>query len=305
MRIAVIFNLYRPDTIGVYFERALCQLGHEVLQVTPAQLAQLTTPCDLYFRIDDGDYSSPPPSHLRPAVYWVSDTHLALKRIKPLSIRYDLVFCPMKDGVESLKRAGADVVWIPGGCCDPEIHKRLDLERDLDIGFVGTDGGVPRKFYLQELRERYPNSYIGQADYRNISDIYSRSKIGFSYAIRRETLTMRSLEIMACGTLCLTNPPKDDTVEVLGLQDRQHLVLYRSPGELFQLIDHYLSHPRERTAITEEGYKKAVGRLTYQHQLIQMLDIIEKKNLLSKAVLKQGVSSRFQEVIKGKSQESL
>jgi spore maturation protein CgeB len=183
----------------------------------------------------------------------------------------------MKEGVESLKRAGADVVWIPGGCCDPEIHKRLDLERDLDIGFVGTDGGVPRKFYLQELRERYPNSYIGHADYREISDIYSRSKIGFSYAIRRETLTMRSLEIMACGALCLANPPKDDTLEVLDLQDHQHLVLYHSPRELFQLIDYYLAHPQERTVIAEQGYKAAVGRHTYRHQLAQMLEVLASR----------------------------
>jgi hypothetical protein len=282
MRIAVIFNLYRPDTIGIYFERAFRQLGHEVLQITPGRLTRLTTPCELYFRVDDGDYSSPPPNHLRPTVYWVSDTHLALKKIKPLSVQYDLVFCPMKEGVESLKRAGADVAWIPGGCCDPQIHKRFDRERDLDIGFVGTDGGVPRKFYLQELRERYPNSYIGHADYRKISDIYSRSKIGFSYAIRRETLTMRSLEIMACGALCLANPPKDDTLEAMGLRDRRHLVLYRSPRELFQLSAYYLSHPQERTIIAEEGYKASVGRLTYRRQSAQMLEIIIKKGLLSK-----------------------
>lgn len=291
MRIAVIFNLYRPDTIGIYFERALRQLGHEVLQVTPGQLTQLKTPCELYFRVDDGDYSSPPPNYLRPAVYWVSDTHLAFKKIKPLSVQYDLIFCPMKEGVESLKRAGADVAWIPGGCCDPEIHKRLNRERDLDIGFVGTDGGVPRKFYLQELRERYPNSYIGHADYRKISDIYSRSKIGFSYAIRRETLTMRSLEIMACGALCLTNPPKDDTLEVLGLEDRRHLVLYHSPWELLRLIDYYLTHDPQRTTIADQGYKAAITKHTYRRQSTQMLEIIIKRELLPRAVLQQGVIS--------------
>ena len=279
MRIAVIFNLYRPDTIGIYFERALRQMGHEVIQVTPAQLTGLTLPYDLYFRIDDGDYSFLPPNHLRPAVYWVSDTHLALRKIKPLAVQYDLVFCPMKEGTVSLKRAGADVVWLPGGCCDPEIHKRLNLERDLDIGFVGTDGGIPRKFYLQELRERYPNSFIGHADYRKISDIYSRSKIGFSYAIRQETLTMRSLEIMSCGALCLTNPPKDETLEALGLRDREHLVLYHSPRELFQLITYYLAHPQERTTIADRGYEAAVGNHTYQHQLAQMLKAVASKKL--------------------------
>lgn len=287
MRIAAIFNLYRPDTIGIYFERALRQLGHEVLRVTPKQLTQLTIPCELYFRVDDGDYSSPPPNHLRPAVYWVSDTHLAFKRIQPIALHYDLVFCPMKEGVHRLKRAGVQVVWTPGGACDPEIHRRLFVERDMDIGFVGTDGGVPRKFYLQELRERYPNSCIGQADYRKISDIYSRSKIGFSYAIRRETLTMRSLEIMACGALCLTNPPKDDTLQVLGFQDRKQLVVYQTPKQLFELGDYYLSHPDQRQVIAEEGYQLAVSQYTYRDQLSKMLRILGERKLITDLVPNQ------------------
>lgn len=274
MRIAVIFNLYRPDTTGIYFERALRQLGHQVTHVTPQQLETLTQPYDLYFRVAEGDYSCSPPPHLHPAVYWVSDTHLAFKSIKPLARQYDLVFCPMKDGTQRLKQSGVNVIWIPGGACDPEIHKRLWVERDLDIAFVGTDGGVPRKFYLQELRERYSNSFIGQADYRKMSQIYSRAKIGFSYAIRQETLTMRSFEIMACAALCLVNPPKDDTLAVLELKDRQHLVLYHSPKELFYLIDYYLTHEEERNTIAEAGYRRVIEKHTYQRQLTQMLEIL-------------------------------
>ncbi len=282
MRIALIYSLFREDTTGIYFNRALRQLGHEVIHLTSEDARFFHTPCDLYFRVDDSDYENPLPEKLHPSIYWVSDTHLkkSMEKIKRLVSSYDLVFCPMKVGVEALTKISSNVIWLPGGACDPEIHKRLFVERDLDIGFVGTDGGVPRKFYLQEIRERYPNSYLGFAHYRDMSKIYSRSKLGFSYAIRNETITMRCFEIMACGALLLANPPKDETLQVLGLRDREHLVVYHSPKELFELMSYYLEHKEEREKIAEAGYRSSTQRHTYKDRVVEMFRVLTKMNII-------------------------
>ena len=161
--------------------------------------------------------------------------------------------------------------------CDPEIHKKLDLEKIYDIGFVGTSGGVPRKFYLQELRERYPNSFIAQADYRMMSKIYSQAKIGFHYIYctskHRDHLSMRVYEIMSCGAMALINDTNGRFKE-MGFIDRENIVIYHNPKELFMLIDYYLKNEDVRQNIADEGYNLVVTKHTYERRVEKVFKIM-------------------------------
>ena len=280
MRIAVIFNHTRPDTCGLYFLRAFRRLGHTVTHWPFDAAERLREPQDLYVRIDDGDgYERGLPPHCRPSVYWISDTHLPapLRKLRTGARRYDVVCCAMRRGTEQLRAAGIDAEWIQGGACDPEIHRRLDSPRTYDLGFVGTDGGTPRKFYLQALRERYPNSVIGLAPYEAMAGIYSRSRIGFNYCPTQDTLTMRCFEIMACGALLLLNEVPGHTHREMGFEPGTHFALYRSPRELLAMVEHFLSHDDERVRIAEAGYQATVARHTYLHRVRRMGEMIGKK----------------------------
>jgi len=244
-------------------------------------MAKIKPGFDLYFRIDDGYYDYLIPKTLSPRIYYVSDVHLKgpFKKIKRHIYvgAYDLVFCPMRREIDILrKRSPVEIIWMNAGC-DTEIHKRLSIERSCDIGFVGTDGGVPRKFYLQEIRERYPNSLIGPADYREMSRIYSSSKIGFSFPVRGECFTMRNYEIMACGAMLLMKRLRDDSAERLGFIDRKNIVIFDGPKDLFKLIDYYLTNHKERQEIAERGHRLTVEKHTYFHRTKEMIDIISDR----------------------------
>ena len=267
--------------MGVYFERALQRLGHQVQQILPKDIDTLRQEYDFYFHIDDGHYDFVMPKKLHPKIYYVSDVHLKkpFTKVKKLIWEgvYDLVFCPMRKEIEILRRRSpVEIIWMNVGF-DPEIHKRLELKRVYDVGFVGNDGGIPRKFYLQEIRERYPNSYLGRADYRKMSKIYSSSKIGFSYPIRSECFTMRNYEIMACGAMLLMKRLRDDSAQKLGFIDRKHLVTFDGPEDLFALIKYYLHNKEERQAIAEAGYQLTTQKHSYTLRLQEMLDIIKNK----------------------------
>ena len=274
MRLALLFDKLRADTTGIYFERAFQQLGHEVTHWWMRDAAQAPPGFDLYIRIDDGNYTADLPDGLRPRIYWVSDTHLPnpLKALKRLAPRYDIAFTAMHEGTADLRRAGANAVWVFGGACDPEIHRRLTVPKRYDVGFVGTDGGIPRKFYLQALRERYPQSFLGTAPHTQMADLYSASKIGFNFVPPAETLTMRSFEIMSCGAMLLLNAVRDPAVHLLGFEPGRHLVLYRSPQELFQQIDYYLAHEPEREAIAAAGHTLTVQKHRYLDRARFMLE---------------------------------
>lgn len=281
MKIAIIFGKERRDTIGIYFEQALKALGHEVEHFWPKDAHGIRSGYDFYFRIDDGHYDYLIPERFKPRVYFASDVHLdkPFKKIKDHISKgaYELIFCPMLQEIEILKDVSpAEVIWT-GFACDPEVHKRLKLNKSYDIGFVGNDGGIPRKFYLQEIRERYSNSFIGRADHREMSRIYSSSKIGFNLAIRGESLTMRSYEVMACGAMLLMKRLRDNSAENTGFIDRKHLVMFDGPRDLFRLIDYYLKNDKEREEIAENGCQLTIAKHTYVHRLKEMVSIIRDR----------------------------
>jgi hypothetical protein len=268
MRLALIFDKRRPDTTGGYFERACAALGVAADHFWLREASRVPAAYDLYLRIDHGDdYDAALPAALRPAAFYAIDTHLprTWRKIRRLAATFDRVFCAQAAAARRLPNAA----WLPLAA-DLELHAGPARARDWDVAFVGTDGGTPRKFYLQALRERYPSGWIGAAPHTQLGPLYGRAKIGFNYAIA-EDVNMRVFEVLAAGALLVTNALAHDDLARLGLVERRHLVCYRRPEELFPLIDHYLEHPTEREAVARAGAEAVRAGHTYAHRLRQLL----------------------------------
>ena len=271
MRVALLFNTTRSDTTGVYFERACRALGLETRHWPLDRLHEVPSGYDLYLRVDHGDdYTIPLPPQLRPRAFYAIDTHLrySWKKIRRMAHAYDWIFCAQRDAAEQLPNAS----WLPLAC-DAQWHGAIGGKLVWDVAFVGTAGGIPRKFYLQALRERYAQSCIGAAEPARIASVWSRSRIGFNYSIHDE-VNMRVFEVLAAKTLLITNALSRDDLDRLGLHDGRHLVLYRNPSELLKLIDDMLSHPEERTRIAEQGHAVVMTRHTYQHRVLALLTML-------------------------------
>jgi len=198
------------------------------------------------------------------------------KKIKKQARHYDIVFCAQKQGAERLKKeVRVDIQWLPLGC-DPQIHKRLNLAKQYDIGFVGSEA---RKFLrgrlIDLLRVKYPHSYIKGADFRDMGKIYSASKIGFNYSILND-INMRIFEIMSCGCFLLTNPIKNNGFGEL-FQEDKHLVVYRNQKELIEKAEYYLKNENERDEIARAGYELVTGKHTYRQRLQAMFNYIAFK----------------------------
>ena len=273
--IALIFDKVISYTVGNYIDKALRGTGMRFEYFSLKDASKICSAFDLYLRIDHGDYKYDLPSHLKPSAFWLLDAHLKkpYKKIRKQARHYDFIFCSNKRETEKLNRIGISSVWIPFAC-DPEIHKKLDVEKKYDLGYVGGDGGILRKFILQELRERKPNSFIGSAPYKQMGEIYSSAKIGFNYSNYLGSgnkivgiLSMRFFEVMSCGAMLLTNDVDDGSIEHLGFEDRKHLVIYRNYDEMFELIDYYLTHDDERENIAQRGHRLVMGEHTYAHRL--------------------------------------
>jgi len=277
MKLAIIFDGFNEATLGVYYKKAFEKLGLEVKHFWLRDSHDIEPVYDAYLRVDDGDYKYDiPHKKLKPSFFYASDVHLKkpFVAINKAARFYDHVFCAQYNGYRKLKQMhGGKFSWLPHAY-DSELHCDLNHSRKLDIAFIGNDGGIPRKFLLQEMRERFPNSYIGNAPHTDISKIYSSAKVGFNYSIG-DDINMRTFEVMACGAMLLTNHISGNGFDDL-FADRKNLVTYKSPQEIFSMLEHYLENNREREKIAREGKQLVTSSHTYIKRASVMLDTIVK-----------------------------
>lgn len=287
MKIALFYNR-SPGTVGEYFHRALVSLGEQVDHYPTSAMTDPPSGYDVFLRIDHGDYAADLPRRLKPKAFYAVDTHLARSwdSIRRLAEGYDLLLCAQQLAARRLPRA----VWVPLGC-DPEIHgdEARGGAREhggngrapkYDLAFVGNDGGIPRKFLLQEMRERYPDSFIGRAPHTRMREIYGQARIGFHYiectSPLKDHVSMRVYEVLCSGALLLANALAPGAFESVGLKDGEHLVVYRSPRELFEKAAHYLRHEEGRRRIAAEGLAAALRSHTYRQRAERIVQALRE-----------------------------
>jgi hypothetical protein len=283
MKVALIFNKDRSDTTGIYFQKALeaasIEFDHYPLEGIE-KLIDNPRAYDLYLRIDHGDYKFDLHKKFSPAAFLAIDTHLKkpFKKICRAAKHYDFLFATQKEGAEFLaKKLRRSVYWMPLAC-DPDIHKKLDIEKLYDVGFVGSYGGKGslREETLLYVKDKFKNSFIGNADYADMSRIYSASKIGINFSLNND-INMRIFEILSCGAMLLTSKVDDNGFEEL-FTEGEHLITYNDKEDLAQKIDYYLGHEDKRKQIAQAGYELVIKNHTYKNRLDKMFEIIASLN---------------------------
>jgi spore maturation protein CgeB len=104
--------------------------------------------------------------------------------------------------------------------------------------------------------------------------VFYSSKINLNLTLRSiETgLPLRIFDIMSVGGFVMTDYRED----AAGLfEEDREIVMFRSPEELLDKADYYLSHERERQQIGYNGYRKVKENYSYRAQLNKILKILK------------------------------
>jgi FkbM family methyltransferase len=273
-KIAIIFDdKIRPDTTGVYCQRALSELV-EVHHFRPFELGQIPSHgFDLYLRIDDGlEYHLP--SQLRPAAWWVIDTHLNLPWYLDSAPEFNWLFAAQRDAVEQFRNAGCEATWLPLAC-DPGIHRKHKVEKSLDVCFVGHLFDGHRADLVALIQKRFPISFVGQRFFDEMAQTYSMARTVFNRSIRND-VNMRFFEALACGSLLVTNDLAENGQEDLA-RDGVHLATYRDRDELVDKIAFYLKKGELRERLASAGRALALEQHTYRHRMEKLLGLVKPK----------------------------
>lgn len=207
------------------------------------------------------------------AAYFI-DSHTKLEWHLRYAPQFDYVFVAQKAYLKDFEDAGCSrVIWLPLAC-DPEIHGRKGVPKDTQISFVGNlYPGSPiygrRNELIEALSKRF-QVRVEQRFFEEMAESFSRAYIVFNCSARND-MNMRVFEAMASGSMLLTDEAPGSGLTEL-FEDGRHLVIYRTPEELLELAEYYLSHPEEAEAIGREGEKKVLQEHTYLHRVKKILE---------------------------------
>ncbi|MBT5028053.1 MAG: glycosyltransferase [Nitrospina sp.] len=229
---------------------------------------------DFYMWVETGlsDIPSDLHSHKIPKICYLIDTHIHLDRHIEIAKSFDFIFLAQKIYVQPMKNAGIkNVSWLPLAC-DPEIHGKIQADKSIDVGFVGTISST--KDRRRELLERLQKQFHLDCQRKFMEEMaehYSKSRIVFNNAVNND-LNMRVFEALCSGSLLLTDFAPGSGLDEL-FQDKIHLVNYND-DELEDRVAEYLDNAAERERIATAGRKEVLQKHTYVHRADEIIRIL-------------------------------
>lgn len=194
---------------------------------------------------------------------------------------FDLCWTSTQDALVKYCVEGARPIYLPEGA-NPDIHKPYDLEKTIDVSFVGQCYGN-RAAVLSELSRHgiraqaygigWPNGPLAVED---MVKLYSRSRInlGFGGVIGlKDTFCLkgRDFEIPMSGGLYLT---EDHPELAYAFRPGEEILTYSGIEDLIQKIRYYLQHPDQAQAVRKKGRERALRDHTWEARFSKILRLL-------------------------------
>ena len=247
-----------------------------LLQKVMAELPEGWQP-DFYLWVETGLSDIPVDlcKHDLPKICYLIDTHINFDRHLEIAGNFDFVFLAQKAYVQPMIQAGIkNVMWLPLAC-DPEIHGKVKVGKEFDVGFVGSISSTldRRKNLLEKLKKQFDLD-CQRKFMDEMAEHYSKSRVIFNNAINND-LNMRVFEALCSGSLLVTDSAPGSGLEEF-FKDKEHLVIYNDEN-LEEIVSHYLKNKLERERISSEGRREVLAKHTYGHRTEWMIQVLNEK----------------------------
>ena len=207
---------------------------------------------------------------------------------------FDYVFTVSPRAVDTYRKAGAKNVQCLPVACDPDFHKRIDLNDDdrrrydCDIVFVGTyyprraklvkalrSSGLKVGVYGPYWNYIWPRSGARQAiSGPDMVKVFNAAKIVLNVHADSDVgykVNTRTYEATGCKSFLLTD-------RTYGMSESfrigKELECYSNERELIELAEYFLGSEKERVEMAMKGQERAYRDHTYALRLTQMLSAV-------------------------------
>lgn len=183
--------------------------------------------------------------------------------------RYDIVFGSETAITERLKRKKvAPHIYLLPVSADTRIYRKLGLPKIYD---VMASYCTRMKLYPHRKNIHYlligmgVKCFLEKALFYEHIRVINQSKICINSNFKFKFLNSRFSEVMSCGTLLLTDKPRDG--DLFGFKDGENLVYFKDMYDLRDKIKYFLKHDEEREEIAQNGMKFARANLSHERQI--------------------------------------
>jgi hypothetical protein len=152
-------------------------------------------------------------------------------------------------------------LWTPQ---DPTIYNNPELDRDINLSFVGTNTYPDRARTISYLqRNNIHLEVVGGRDHQvpveSYAEILKRSKMTLNFSVSSggvAQLKGRPFEATLCGAMLFEGHNYMNWIERWFMPD-VHFVYFYSEMDLKDKINYYLTHDDERIRIAQNGCRRA------------------------------------------------
>ena len=149
------------------------------------------------------------------------------------------------------------------------------VKENIRIDFYGNYWDQMEPILGVDIPKNWIRGYI---DYSNANKVYSSAEIVLGLQNLPTQLTQRTYEILASGSLLLTN----DTPEIKRLfTPGKDLLTSRSPEETINIVKQYLANPEKGKEMRKNGID-AVKNHSYQKRCKYMIDMLTRQGVFKR-----------------------
>ncbi len=205
-------------------------------------------------------------SNVRKIYLYYTDTYKFKPLLKEKIHYYNAVFTAANNTNFYYNLGAKKVVTVPWSC-DPDLHRKLNVEKRYKVSFIGT-GYPERRAIIRRVGsvELFGNFWFGKRSHgpvfgeefvravnRSLINLNLQAKV----SVEADAPTMRTFEVAGCGGFQIS-----DYMPSL----KRYLPMvptFRDVNELKELISYYLDNGDEREKIAEKSIKMCYNSFKY------------------------------------------
>jgi hypothetical protein len=196
--------------------------------------------------------------------YWAFDNYRCGGRIEGAPSH--IFYTQPSWGMHFAERYPRDTIKCVTYACDPELHKAIDVEKEYDVGFIGTFmDGDGRKDVMDAIQKEFKCLVSSSTPSDQISTVLSKCKVLFNH-IRYEEVNIRFFEALAIGAQVCTYTPN---LNLFATEGESYLT-FKSIPEAITKIRLLLNDEPRRMKMAGNARRSALNN-TYRHRAHDML----------------------------------
>ena len=209
-------------------------------------------------------------------IHWFCDDHWRFEKYSSLvAPNFDFVCTTANSSLPKYKKLGiSDRVIKTQWACNHQLYFPIDVEKDINISFVGQPHGNRREVLDIILNNRFDLKIFGfnweqfqRVPFHQMVRIFSRSKINLnlsnSSTMIGQQIKGRNFEISGTKSFLLSS--NAENLEEY-YENGKEIVIFNSIDDMIEKIRYYLSHDKEREIIAENSYKRTLVGHTWFHR---------------------------------------